>query len=50
LGWAQTGNLGRIRSAGAAVGYGYGYGFEGFLDVFAAARPRGFITNIAGYF
>ena len=48
LGWAQAGYLGRIGSAGAAVGFGHA--FEGFFDVFAAARPSGFLADLAGYF
>jgi hypothetical protein len=48
LGWAQAGYLGRIGSAGAAIGFSHA--FEGFLDVFATARPGGFLADIAGYF
>jgi len=48
LGWAQAGNQGRISSAGAAVGFSHA--FKGFLDVFAAARPGGFLAYLAGYF
>ena len=48
LGWAQAGYLGRIGSAGAALGFCYA--FEGFLDVLAAARPGGFLADLAGYF
>jgi hypothetical protein len=48
LGWAQAGNLGRIRSAGAAISFGDA--LQGFFYVFAAARPGGFLADIAGYF
>ena len=39
--------MGRIGSAGVAVGFDDA--FEDFLDVFPAARPAGFLTNLAGY-
>ena len=48
LGWAQAGNQGRIGSAGAAIGFGYA--FERFLDVLPAARPGGFLADLAGDF
>jgi hypothetical protein len=48
LDWAQAGYLGRIESAGAAIGFSHA--FEGFLDMFAAAKPGGFLAGIAGYF
>jgi hypothetical protein len=48
LRWAQAGYLGRIGSAGAAVGYSHT--FEGFFDMFATARPGGFLADIAGDF
>ena len=31
-------------------GVGFSHAFEGFLDVFATARPGGFLADIAGYF
>jgi len=48
LRWAQAGYLGRIGSAGAAVGFSHA--FESFFNMFAAARPGGFLANLAGYF
>ena len=48
LGWAQAGNLGRIGSAGAAIGFSHA--FEGFLDVFATARPGGFLADFTSDF
>jgi hypothetical protein len=48
LDWAQAGYLGRIGSAGAAIGLSYAV--EGFFYVLAAARPGGFLTNLAGDF
>ena len=47
-GWAQAGNQGRIRSAGAAVGFGHA--LKGFFDVLATARPGGFLTDITSDF
>ena len=46
--WAQAGYLGRIGSAGAAVGFGHS--LKSLFDVFAAARPGGFLADLAGYF
>jgi hypothetical protein len=46
--WAQAGNQGRIGSAGAAVGFSHA--FKGFFDMFAAARPGGFLTDFTSYF
>ena len=48
MGWVQAGYLGRIGSAGATVGFNEA--FEGFLNVFAAARPGGFLADLTGYF
>jgi hypothetical protein len=48
LGWGQAGYLGRIGSAGAAVGFSDA--LKGFFDVFATARPSGFLAEIANYF
>jgi hypothetical protein len=48
LGWAQAGYQGRIRSAGAAIGFSYA--LERFFNVLAAARPGGFLADIAGNF
>ena len=48
LGWARAGYQGRIGLAGAAVGFGHA--LQGFLNVFAAARPGGFLADIANYF
>ncbi len=48
LGWAQAGYLGRIGSAGAAIGFSNA--FERFFNVLAAARPGGFLANLAGDF
>jgi len=48
LDWAQAGYLGRIGSAGAAVGFRDA--FESFFNMFAAARPGGLLADIAGYF
>ena len=48
FGWARAGNQGRIGSAGAAVDFGHA--FKGFFDVFAAARPGGFLTDITSDF
>ena len=48
LGWVQAGYLGRIRSAGAAVGFSHA--FEGFFNVFAAARPGGFLAGLTSDF
>ena len=48
LGWAQAENQGRIGSAGAAVGFSHA--FERFFNMFAAARPGGFLTDLTGDF
>jgi hypothetical protein len=48
LGWAQAGYLGRIGSAGAAVGFGYS--LKSLFDVLAAARPGGFLADLTGNF
>jgi len=48
LSWAQAGYLARIGSAGAAIGFSHA--FEGFLYMFAAARPSGLLADIAGNF
>ena len=45
LAWEQAGYLGRIGSAGAAVGFSHA--FERFFDMFAAARPGGFLADLA---
>ena len=44
LGWAQAGYQGRIGSAGAAVSFGHA--LKGFFNVFATARPGGFLANL----
>jgi hypothetical protein len=48
LGWAQAGYLGRIGSAGAAIGFSNA--FERFFNVLAAARPGGFLAKFADNF
>ena len=48
MGWAQAGYKGRIGSAGAAVGFSHA--LKGFFDVFATARPGGFLADLTGYF
>jgi hypothetical protein len=48
LGWVQAGYLGRIGSAGAAIGFRHA--LKGFFYVFAAARPGGFLAGLTSDF
>jgi hypothetical protein len=48
LDWAQAGFQGRIGLTGAAIGFEHA--LKGFFNMFATARPGGFLTDIAGDF